>query len=164
MIFIGIDNGLSGGLAAYDRDTGELRITPMPVIGVKTAKGNKNEYDIQEIIRWFDQLPKGPQMVVLEKAQAFPGQGVVSMFSVGRGFGIMEGILASRKWPYTIVSPKTWQKRMFEGVAHSDTKQASALVAQRLFPDTRFVATERSKKLHDGITDATMMAVYASRL
>lgn len=103
-------------------------------------------------------------MVVLEKAQAFPGQGVVSMFSIGRGFGIMEGILASRKWPYTIVSPKTWQKRMFEGVAHADTKQASALVAQRLFPDTRFVATERSKKLHDGITDATMMAVYASRL
>lgn len=164
MIFIGIDNGLAGGLAAYDRDTGELCVTAMPVIGVKTAKGNKNEYDIQAIIRWFDQLPRGPQMVVLEKAQAFPGQGVVSMFSVGRGFGIMEGILASRKWPYTIVSPKTWQKRMFEGVAHSDTKQASALVAQRLFPDTRFVATERSKKLHDGITDATMMAVYASRL
>ena len=164
MIFIGIDNGLSGGLAAYNRDTGELRITAMPVIGVKTAKGNKNEYDIQAIIRWFDQLPNGPQMVALEKAQAFPGQGVVSMFSIGRGFGIMEGILASRKWPYTIVSPKTWQKRMFEGVAHSDTKQASALVAQRLFPDTRFVATERSKKLHDGITDATMMAVYASRL
>lgn len=164
MIYIGIDNGLAGGLAAYDTFDNSLEVCPMPIVGVKTAKGNKNEYDIQAIIRWFDRIPTHPIMAVLEKAQAFPGQGVVSMFGIGRGFGIMEGILASRKWPYTIVSPKTWQKRIFEGIAHTDTKQASVLVAQRLFPNTSFLATERSKKLHDGMTDAALMAVFASKL
>lgn len=162
-IYVGIDNGLAGGLAAYFT-TGELRVIPMPVVGVKSAKGNKREYNIQAIIQWFDQLPSAPKMVVLEKAQAFPGQGVVSMFGVGRGFGIMEGILATRKFPYTIVAPKTWQKKMFEGVAHTDTKQASVLVAQRLFPDTVFTGTERSVKVKDGLTDAALMAKYAQTI
>lgn len=162
-LYIGVDNGLAGGIAAYF-GTGELRVTPMPVVGVKSAKGNKNEYHIPAILQWFDQLPCAPKMVVLEKAQAFPGQGVVSMFGVGRGFGIIEGILAARKFPYTIVAPKTWQKKMFEGVAHMDTKQASVLVAQRLFPDTIFTGTERSVKIKDGLTDAALMAMYGYQL
>lgn len=159
-LYIGIDNGLAGGIAAYF-GTGELRVTPMPVVGVKKAKGSKSEYNIPAILQWFDQLPCAPKMVVLEKAHSMPLQGIVSTFSIGRSFGIMEGILAARKFPYMIVAAKTWQAKMFEGIAHTDTKQSSVLVAQRLFPDTDLRVGPRSNKLHDGLSDAMLMAYYS---
>lgn len=163
MIYLGIDNGISGGLAFFNPSTLELNIYPMPVVAVKSAKGNKNEYNIPEIISIIKKYPQ-IGLAVLEKAQAYPGQGSVSNFTVGRCFGLMEGILASLGIPYVVVHPKTWQKKAFEGLAHQDTKQASILVAQRLFPQTSFVATERSKKPHDGLTDAALMAYHASRM
>ena len=59
-----------------------------------------------------------------------------------------------------------WQKKMFEGIAHEkgQSKQASILVAQRLFPEVRFVSTLKATKIHDGMTDAALMAVYASKI
>lgn len=164
MITVGIDNGISGGIAMFDVETNELQVMPMPVVKVAKAKGFKNEYNISVIIQMLKN--QRINLAVLEKAQAFPGQGSVSMFSVGRCFGIMEGILAGLGIPYMVVHPKSWQKRMFEGVPHGtgQSKQASILVAQRLFPNTRFVTGEKSIKLHDGMSDAALMAVYASKL
>lgn len=162
MLYLGIDNGIAGGLASYDADSGQLNVIAMPIVGVKTAKGNKNEYDIPAIIEWIRSMQDIgiPKMVILEKAQAFPGQGVVSMFGIGQGYGLMKGIIAALGLPYMVVAPKTWQKEMFKGMPQQDTKQASVLTAQRLFPQTRFVGTERSKKLHNGMTDAALMAYY----
>lgn len=171
MVTIGIDNGISGALAAYNSETSEVEVVVMPIVSVKTAKGNKNQYDIPAIVAWFRQkmsmdvtLNPHLKMVVLEKAQPFPGQGAVSMFSIGRGFGTMEGILVALGLPFVVIHPKTWQKKMFEGMPHADTKQASIMTAQRLFPNTQFIATPASSKLHNGMTDAVLMAVYGSRL
>lgn len=160
-IFIGIDNGIGGALAAYDSETNQVECMVMPIVKVKVAKGNKNEYDVPEIVDWIDTFtPRGIRRVILERAQAFPGQGSVSMFSVGRGFGIMEGVLTAMGISYIVVHPRIWQKQMFSGVAHTDTKQASVLVAKRLFPNKQFTTGERSKKYHDGMTDATLLAYY----
>ena len=158
-IFLGIDNGIGGALAVYDSEANTLEAFVMPTVKVQKAKGNKNEYNIPAIIEWFKSKPAA-RMVTLEKAQPFPGQGAVSMFSIGRGFGIMEGILAGMSLPYMVVHPKTWQKKMFEGVAHTDTKQASILVAQRLFPGVKFIASDKATKLHNGMSDAALMAYY----
>lgn len=160
MIYLGIDNGIGGALAVYDSEANTMETFVMPVVKVQKAKGNKNEYNIPAIIEWFNQFNHSVKMVTLEKAQPFPGQGAVSMFSIGRGFGIMEGILAGMRFPYMVVHPKTWQKKMFEGVAHTDTKQASILVAQRLFPGVKFIASDKATKLHNGMSDAALMAYY----
>ena len=72
----------------------------------------------------------------------------------------MEGMLAALEIPYMVVHSKTWQKKMFEGVAHTDTKQSSVLVAQRLFPGVKFVGSDKATKLHNGMTDAALMAYY----
>jgi hypothetical protein len=37
----------------------------------------------------------------------------------------------------------------------------AAIAAKRLFPNTSFLATERSKKDHDGIIDALLLSYYA---
>lgn len=162
MVIIGVDNGLSGGLAAYY--DGNIEAIPMPVINVKKAKGNKNEYDIPAIIDWISKW-NDIRMVVIERAQAMPLQGVVSQFTIGKNFGMMLGILAGLKIPHQIIAPKAWQGKMFEGVSHEkgETKQASILVAQRLFPGSRFTGSEKSKKANDGMTDASLMAVFGAR-
>lgn len=128
----------------------------MPII-----EGEKTEYDIDAICSLF--ISWRPVLTVLEKAQAFPGQGVSSMFSIGKGFGIMMGLLTSQKLPFTIVGPKTWQKEILRDLNH-DTKQASKLFAQRSAPEVDWRGTQRSKIIHDGKTDSYCMAVYAKKL
>lgn len=159
--FIGIDNGISGGIACYKPGTNNLVVVPMPIIRtqLKNKKGLKSEYDIPAVIGLLKQFGR-VNITILEKAQPFPGQGVVSQFSIGRSFGIMEGVLAALHLPYQIIHPKTWQKKMFEGIAHDDTKQASILVAKRLFPDVIFRASDKAFKDHNGMTDAALMAYY----
>lgn len=166
MIYLGIDNGIGGGLASYNSETNELEVIPMPIVSVAKAKGNKNEYNLQAIIEWLRKF-QGIKVAVLERAQAFPGQSVQSTFSFARTYGIMEGILATLGIPYRIVAPKSWQAKIFEGVPHKgrlQNKQASILVAQRLFPNTKFIASETARKIHDGMTDAALMAMYASQI
>lgn len=160
MIYIGIDNGVNGGLATYNEEGQILEVKPMPTIKVIGPKGNRNEYNIPEIVDWFNQFRGITKMVIVEKAQPFPGMGAHQTFVNARNFGIMEGIIATTKLPYMVVHPKTWQKRMFEGMPKQDTKQASVATAIRLFPNNKFTATDKATKLHDGMTDASLMAYY----
>lgn len=157
--YMGIDNGVSGALAFYKPVKQTLITIPMPIIKAKVGKGLKSQYDIPQILSIIKNF-SFVRLAILEKAQAYPGQGSVTNFSIGRGYGIMEGILASLSIPYQVHHPKTWQKKMFEGMPKQDTKQASILTAQRLFPNHSFRATEKSTILHHGLTDAALMAYY----
>lgn len=167
--YIGIDNGLDGAIVCVDEEGALLFKGVMPV--VNTVK-SKREYDVPVLKQIllslsFDdtQLPFPPNCsVVIEKAQSMPGQGSSSMFKIGRGFGLIEGIVATLGYKYAIVHPKTWQKEVFRDVNHDDTKQASVIVAKRLWPNQDWRATERSKNPHDGLTDAACMAEYGRRI
>jgi hypothetical protein len=48
--------------------------------------------------------------VVIEEAQAMPGQGVRSMFTCGLGLGVWLGVLAALGCPYTRVRPQIWKR------------------------------------------------------
>jgi hypothetical protein len=153
-IFIGIDNGLNGALCAM-RNSKILEKIVMPTISISDKK---TDYDIQRIVEFIKKFEE--PFIVIEKAQALPGPGNVQMFSLGRGYGIMTGIVAALGYQYQIVHPKTWQTKLFRDVDKSDTKKASVYVAKRLFPKEDFRATERSKKDHDGLTDSALLAYY----
>lgn len=155
MNILGIDGGLDGGMFLIAEPCAKF---VMPTIDGKSGR----EYDIPEIVKFIDLC--FPNHVFLEKAQAMPGQGVTSMFSIGNGYGIMRGILAAKKIPHTLVHPKTWQKVMFKDVSKEDTKAASVRVAKQLFPQIDWKATDRCRKAHDGLTDAALIAEYGRRL
>lgn len=161
MVYIGIDNGLDGGIVVLDKDGAVLRREVMPTIGV-AGKG-KREYYEQAIVRiltdWIEHQPT----VFLERAQAMPKQGVSSTFSIGKGYGTIRGILAGLRIPYEIVGPRDWQKVMFSGIDGSDTKRASAVIASRLAPSQDWKASERCKNMHDGMTDAFCIAEWGRR-
>lgn len=170
MNFIGIDPGLNGGIARIDytwtiRDEDPtISVVPMPT---KEVDG-KRKYVIDEIIRELSCGSMG--FVVLEKQQAMPGQGTVSMFRTGEGFGILQGILGAKHYEdeseqldYVIVPPQKWQKDVCPGES-GKTKERSIKMAGKLFPKISLLATPRSKKPHDGMADALCIAEYARRV
>ena len=93
-----------------------------------------------------------------------PKLGTVQAFSFGKLYGIMFGLVVALKMPYSIVHSRTWQKEMFRDISSDNTKQASAIIAKQLYPEQSFLATEISKKIHDGLTDALLIAEYGRRL
>lgn len=154
-LYAGIDNGLKGGIVFIDSRGAVKERHIMPVI---TSEKGKTEYDVFLMVEAFKN--KNIELVALEKAQAYPGQGVTAMFSVGKGFGLWQGILTALGIPFVIVPPQTWQGHVLAGMDRRDTKQASALFAQRMSPETNWRGTDRSKIIHDGLTDAFCLAHY----
>jgi len=157
-IYIGVDNGLAGGLAII-QGRKILELLTMPVM---VGSNDRNEYDILSIIKILQKYQKNSTMII-EKAHAMPVIGVVQAFSFGKLYGIMLGLACALQIPYNIVHSKTWQREMFRDISTDNTKQASAMIAKRLYPDQSFLASERSKKIHSGLTDAILIATYGQR-
>jgi hypothetical protein len=153
-IFLGIDGGHAGGICVLQGKS-IIEKTTMPVM--KTTD-SRNEYDYMSITKFLEKYPDA--IVIFEKAHATPMLGTVQAFNFGKSFGAMIGILSALRMRYHIVHAKTWQNILFRDQPSGDTKAASRIVATRLFPDEDFLPTPRSKKLHDGLTDATLLAYY----
>lgn len=156
MLFIGVDPSVHGGIAILNGEDSKLvAIHPMPIIGDK-------EYDIQHIKEILRQAGKSNCFGVIEKQHPMPGEGLPRTFKTGFGFGMLLGMFASLEIPHQVVVAKVWQARLFKGLPlKQDTKVSSGVVAQRLFPGVVFRASEKSKVMHDGMTDAACIASYA---
>lgn len=159
MIYVGIDNGLDGGIVAIDENRNVVIGSITPFIVEKKKKSRKRHYNTTEMKRVLSEFPIGSAVyVVLEKAQAMPGQGVSSMFSIGRGFGLWEGLLVGLGIPYSVVHPRTWQASVCKDV-QGDTKTRSVITCQRMIP-TLDLTPGKKRKPHDGLADAACMALY----
>lgn len=156
--YIGVDNGLGGGLAVIEGHK-VLELIPMPIV---LGSNERNEYDIPELIKILERY-QNDSVLIIEKAHAMPVIGVVQAFSFGKLYGIMLGIATALKMPYSIVHSRTWQKEMFKDLSTKNTKQASIIIAKRLYPGQTFLATERSKKEHHGLSDALLLATWGQR-
>lgn len=155
MIYIGIDPGLDGALAAIREDGSVIAIEDAPTLTVK-GKKNKRHYDVGGMWRNLRivVVAEGQRgvKIALENVHAMPGQGVSSMFSMGYGLGLWRGIIASLDLPLTMVEPVVWKRQM--GLIGKD-KAASVVLAQQRFP----TADLRRKKDH-GRADALLLALY----
>jgi crossover junction endodeoxyribonuclease RuvC len=158
MIYVGIDPGLNGAIAALDIENGELLVYDMPTLEVKRNNKLKREVSPHGLVDIFGpcDIPVSKvQAVVLERVGAMPGQGVTSVFSFGRSVGIVEGVLAALGLSITIVQPQAWQK----AVSVRGGKDGSRQRAMELFPKE---AKAFSRKQDDGRADAALMAWYAA--
>ena len=152
--YIGIDNGVNGGIVILNKDQKVISKHVMPVLG-KTKK----EYDIGTIRHLLDRYNDN-SFAVLEKAQPQFRDGKKQAFKTGFGYGVMQALLIALNIPHQIVAPKTWQKKVFEGLQSDDTKTASIMFCKRKWPSEDWTPTERSQKCHDGMTDGACMAYY----
>lgn len=147
-IFVGIDPGENGGIAMIDTYEDYQATQVFSCDGL---------ISVCEEIRITGRTMH--VMCCLEKVGARPGQGVVSMFNFGQNVGYIKGVLEAFKIPYQEITPQKWKR---EFGLNSD-KSASTDVCKKLFPCVDLLATPRSKKPHDGMAEALLMAEYARR-
>ena len=160
MLYVGIDPGLDGAVAAIDHRADFIGVWDAPTIEVKRGKGKKRNYVEAEMAAILRRLYThgGPAAVLLavENVHAMPKQGVTSMFSMGFGLGLWLGAVAGLQLPYERVEPRTWKAGM--GLATGSDKGASVMLASRLFPEAPL-----TRKKDHGRAEALLMAAWLRR-
>ena len=156
VVYVGIDNGLNGGIVVLNDSCQVINKWVMPII-----KGDKNEFDISVISKVFDEIKLLDDNIIvgLEKAHVRPVQGIRAAFTTGYCLGMFQGILTTKNIGYEVINPSVWMKKVFEGI-NSDDKKVSVMFCQRKWPSVDWHATERSSKVHDGLTDSCCIAYY----
>ena len=149
---IGIDPGLSGAVAVLT-GTDSLRILDMPTMTVERNGKSKRQVSASELAEIIYTLKSDDCHVFVERVGAVSGQGVTSVFSFGRSFGMIEGILAAFKLPVTYVAPATWVK----AVGRGQGKDASRARAMELFPNNQ---ADFKRVKDDGRSDAALIAYW----
>jgi crossover junction endodeoxyribonuclease RuvC len=156
MIFVGIDPGLGGAVAVLHPD-GAISLHDTPTILVKKTSGKKRHYLPAEMVGVLllakNRSPGWDIRVALENIAARPGQGVTSMFSMGRGLGLWEGLLAGLGIPYELVTPRVWKASFGLG----KDKGESIIRAQQLFPRAE---VELRRRKDDGRAEALLIAEW----
>lgn len=149
---LGIDPGKNGAIALVSND-------PQTLLWWLLSDVDGNALTpFDELIATFK-----PQHAYIEKCQSFPGNKASAMLNYGTGFGKILGWCEMLKLPYTLVAPVTWTKAMHKGCVGKDGKAKSLQAAQRLFPGENMIVG-RSKKPHDGVVDALLIAEYGRRI
>lgn len=155
---IGIDPGKEGFITVMN--SFGVKTFPIPKVG--------KEVDLNElsnlIIDISSKCVVDKTIVVIEDVHALAGSAAGATFAFGgvcwalrMGF-IMCGLRI------VLVSPKKWQKEMFEGIKKmTDTKAMSVLAAKRLFPNVRLTRTEKCTKPDNNLTDSLLIAEYGRR-
>ena len=98
MQIIGIDPGLSGGIAILE-DNKVKMLFDMPVMS--DGKKNKRQLNSALLAQLIRDNIKNVEdtAIVVEQVNAMPGQGVTSMFNFGQTFGAIKGICAALELP-----------------------------------------------------------------
>ncbi len=156
LLFCGVDPGLSGAIA-FLADNGGPGPSLVDVFDMPTLKaGKKTELDSRVLAAIFRE--HRPDHVTVESVHAMPGQGVSSMFSFGRGFGVILGVLAALDISCRLVAPQTWQKAILGGLPGAEGKDKALRWATSTFPNA-VLRTPRGRAL-DGRADALAICYY----
>lgn len=148
MTVVGIDPGKNGGLAAIADDGKLSEVVPMPT--------DDNGIDFNAVAAFFKK--HNPSVIYMENVHAMPGQGVTSMFNFGFSTGGLHGAARALSFDVKTVNPRTWQKTLMGDAKHE--KEDTIAYVTNLFPGVNLLATKRSKKPHDGMSDAIAIAYF----
>jgi crossover junction endodeoxyribonuclease RuvC len=120
----------------------ELYVEDMPMLGKEV-----NGAAIADLFQEF------PATHIYIEGQNSHMMGRQSAFNFGQGLGVIRGVIAALRIPYTTVSPAKWKKRF----SLARDKDASRAAAIRLFPERSDLFL---RKKDDGRAEATLIALY----
>ncbi|MEM7813061.1 MAG: hypothetical protein AAF532_16405 [Planctomycetota bacterium] len=145
MIWIGIDPGKTGAIAAVSDQWAEPQVVPL----------SPTKSEPIEIVRRMEEWAEegGPHVfAVIEKVASRPGQSAPAMFNFGVGYGRLLERLTCCRIPYDEKTPTTWQRTMqcLSGGDKNVTKRRAAALFAEL------------KVTHE-IADALLLATYCKR-
>ena len=155
MKIIGIDPGLSGGIAILDNKK-VVSIFDMPVM----AEGKKNKRQLnsaQLVVLIKENIRSDEEVaVIVEQVNAMPGQGVTSMFNFGQTFGAIKGVCAALELPIFFVRPSKWKKH-FDLI--NSSKDSSRTKVIEMYPT---LSNLLAKKKDVNKSDAILIARFYS--
>lgn len=139
MVYVGVDVGASGGIAAITDAGAVLLAVKMP----------ETDADILSVFAPFD---PSTSFAVIEKVHASPQMGVTSAFSFGGSYRALRMALTASKLSFDEVTPQRWQRMM--GCLSGGDKNVTKQRAQQLFP---------AVKITHAIADALLLADFCRR-
>jgi crossover junction endodeoxyribonuclease RuvC len=167
-VFAGADPGLDGAIAFYSPD--ERRVVVMigmPVLSLAKGKGTRREISVQTLVSLIQSEVIGLGLVVskiaIERVSSSPQMGVASAFHFGRGYGVLEGVVASLSWPILYVTPAKWKREM---AVPANKDDARSRACQAMPADTTLWTPSRNvfnKEQAGGRAEAALLALYASQ-
>ena len=161
--YLGIDPGLSGGLAVVSDDRIQFKIA-MPTISLTTKEGiTKTEIDRQGVLSFLKILPEHTH-VVIEEQLAYRSQNITASCTICKNYGIILMALTVAHMYITEVPPDVWQEHFgivsVKKAGGKTTKEQALMIAEEFFPKTDFRKSARARKAHDGIVDAILISIY----
>jgi len=145
---LGIDPGVSGAVAFYFPD----QPSRVAAFDVPVAGGEISAPHLADLVLGF-----APSMAVIERVASRPGQGVSSVFSFGRAYGDVRGVIGALRVPIHYVTPAVWKKHF----RLSSDKEESRALAIRFFPSC---ADHFKRKKDDGRAEAALIALYGAEV
>jgi crossover junction endodeoxyribonuclease RuvC len=150
VIILGIDPGLSGGIAVLDS---YYRAT-IDAIDIPThGEGAKRRVDAAAVMRFIRIWE--PDIAFIERAGSMPGQGVASSFNYGRAAGALEAAVACAGIPITMVEASVW-KRALGLPGGKANKEMARQRAIQLFPSASCFVRMKDH----GRAEAALIAYY----
>jgi hypothetical protein len=142
-LFLGIDPGLTGAVAAVNGAGQLLDVFDMPVIDKQVSA----TLLAQKIV---DIAPAGT-VIAIENVASMPGQGVASTFKFGRSYGVILGVTGALQYPTLHPTATAWKKSM----GLNSDKDHSRKQAVYMWPEW---AKWFELKKHDGRAEAAILA------
>lgn len=163
---LGIDPGFSGALAIYDPiEHYVLAVQDMPLIvpaadatSIMASHSRRSNIDPAKLASFVLTHSKLIRIAVLERVNAAPDQGVVSMFRFGEGFGMIQGVLATIGIRTILPMPAVWKASM----AVTADKNSSISKCRYSFGD-KFMAEKCPLKKHHGRCEAILLAMFGAK-
>jgi len=155
-VFVGIDPGAKGGIAALvcTPSTNRLVLWKMPLHEDGSVDGSK----LDDFLSECHCYPHYPRILV-ERVGGAPRQ--AGQFQFGLNTGVIHGVLGALGLPWALIHPVQWNGLV--GLAGGDpaTKKARSIeLAKNLFPE--YAGTIGK---HDGLAEAALLAyINAYRL
>jgi crossover junction endodeoxyribonuclease RuvC len=152
LIALGVDPGLSGGLALIE--SGErCRVIFACAVPV-TGEGAKRRVDVGAVLKILQKHKIDHAFI--ERAQAMPDQGASSGFNYGRAVGALEACVQGMMIPLTFVEASAWKRD--HGLIKTQ-KEDSRQRAIMLFPGVALFV----RKMDHNVAEAALIAAHGLR-
>jgi Holliday junction resolvasome RuvABC endonuclease subunit len=161
--YLGIDPGLAGGLVVVSGDRIKYKIA-MPTLSFTTKAGKtKTEIDREGVLSFLKKLPEHTH-VAIENVEAFRKQNITATCTTCKNYGMLLMAFTATHMYTTEVPPSVWQEHFgIVSVKEScgeSTKEQAFHIVRDLYPKADFRRSERSRIVHDGMVDATLICLW----
>ena len=158
-MYLGIDPGLDGALALLAKDGERIHLlADMPTTTGGQGKRAVDAALLADVVReamTASQAEGDARLeAIVEAVGARPGEGAVSMFSFGRSFGVLLGVLAALGVRHRLVTPATWKR---QAKLIGQEKDAARVLALRLWPER---SGDFQRKADIGRADAALIGYF----